>query len=234
MKPRNETELERVTRAYQRRVDGPDSLPVERIRLDRERHYAAFLDSPGLPARSDLRVLEVGCGSGGELNRLIGLGLEPENLEGIDLLEDRISAARKSLPDEVGLRCGDATRMEFDDDRFDVVFTSLVFTSILSDEIQARLAREMMRVLRPAGIILWYDFLYDNPRNADVRGVPIHRIQNLFPDMEISVRRTTLAPPIARVATRFGVPIYRLLHLIPMLRSHVVAAIRSHPPSDRT
>lgn len=234
MKAREEQELERMTRAYQRRVDGPDSLPVERIRLDRERHYAAFLDSPGLPARSDLRVLEVGCGSGGELHRLIGLGLEPENLEGVDLLEDRISAARKSLPDEVGLRCGDATRMEFDDDRFDVVFASLVFTSILSDEIQHRLAREMMRVVRSGGLILWYDFLYDNPRNPDVRGVSIRRIGALFPGMDVSIRRTTLAPPIARIASRFGGPAYRLLHLAPMLRSHVVAAIRPPQRGDRT
>ena len=233
MKAREEQELERMTRAYERREGSPESLPTDRIRLDRERHYVSFLDSPGLPARSALRVLEVGCGSGGELHRLIGLGLEPENLEGIDLLEDRVSAARKSLPDGVGLRCGDATRMEFDDDRFDVVFASLVFTSILSDEIQTRLAREMMRVVRSGGLILWYDFLYDNPRNPDVRGVPIRRIRTLFPGMEISTRRTTLAPPIARATRRLGVPTYRLLHLVPMLRSHVVAGIRSHRAGDR-
>ena len=34
--------------------------------------------------------------------------------------------------------------MEFDDDRFEVVFASLVFTSILSDEIQTR-GPSMMR-----------------------------------------------------------------------------------------
>ena len=61
MKARQEQELERMTRAYERREDSPESLPTERIRLDRERHYVSFLDSAGLPARSDLRVLEVGC-----------------------------------------------------------------------------------------------------------------------------------------------------------------------------
>ncbi len=223
---RQERELERITRAYGRRGDGPDSLPLERIRMDRERHYATFLDSAGPPRRSDLRLLEVGCGGGGELQRLIGLGLRPENLEGIDLLEARVSAARESLPAEVGIRCGDATQMDFEDDRFDVVFASLVFTSILSDEIQARLAREMMRLVRPDGLILWYDFIYNNPRNGDVRGVPVRRIRELFPGMEIVIRRTTLAPPIARRVIRLGDRVYRLLHAIPLLRTHVVAAIR--------
>ncbi len=219
-------ELERITEAYARRGDGRRPLPIDLIRADRERAYARLLDSPWLPPRSRLRLLEVGCGAGGELRRMMNLGLRPENLAGVELLTSRIAAARASLPPEVDLRSGDASRMDHEDGRFDVVFASLVFTSILSDDLQAEVAREMMRVVKSGGLILWYDFLYDNPRNPDVRGVPVARIRNLFPGTEIMLRRTTLAPPIARLAAPLGATAYRLLHLLPILRSHVVAAIR--------
>ena len=224
---RVEDELDRIAEASARRAEGRRPLPVDLIRADRERVYARFLDSPGLPPRSELRLLEVGCGAGGELRRMMNLGLRPENLAGVELLKSRVAAARANLPMEVDLRHGDASRMDHEDGRFDVVFASLVFTSILSDELQRQLAEEMVRVMRSGGMILWYDFVHDNPRNRDVRGVSVARIRSLFPGMGMRHRRTTLAPPIARLATPLGPSAYRLLHRVPILRSHVVAAIRT-------
>lgn len=37
---------------------------------------------------SQLRVLDMGCGSGGVLTRLVELGADPANLIGVDLLPD--------------------------------------------------------------------------------------------------------------------------------------------------
>ena len=219
-------ELNRIADAYDRRTGDGLPLPVHLIRADRERHYSALLDSVGLPSRSRMRLLEVGCGGGSELHRFIKLGLRPENIVGVELLEERAAAARESLPPEVEIRQGDASQMSGEDGVFDVVFASTVFTSILDDGLQTRLAREMMRLVRPDGLILWYDFIYNNPRNGDVRGVTVRRIRELFPGMEIVTRRTTLAPPIARRVIRLGDRVYRLLHAIPLLRTHVVAAIR--------
>ena len=42
----------------------------------------------------DKKILDVGCGSGGVLRDFIKYGALPENLYGIDLLEDRIERAK--------------------------------------------------------------------------------------------------------------------------------------------
>jgi len=46
-----------------------------------------------------------------------------------------------------------------------------VFTSILDISMKQSIAGEMLRVLKPDGIILWYDYYRNNPMNPDVRGV---------------------------------------------------------------
>ena len=47
-------------------------------------------------------MLEVGCGSGGNLRRMIDYGAPPENLFGFDLLPDRLRQARRQCP-EIGV-----------------------------------------------------------------------------------------------------------------------------------
>ena len=84
--------------------------------------------------------------------------------------------------------------------------------------------------MKPGGQVLWYDFTYDNPRNPDVRGVPVARVRALFPDGELSVRRLTLAPPIARPLARIHPSLYTLANALPWLRTHVLCWIRK--PSD--
>jgi hypothetical protein len=56
----------------------------------------------------------------------------------------------------------------------------------------------MWRWVAPGGGVLIYDFAFDNPRNADVRGVPVAAVRALFPQACCHVRHLTLAPPIAR------------------------------------
>ena len=64
---------------------------------------------------------------------------------------------------------------------------------------QQRLARRRCGAgCGPGGGVLWYDFTVDNPRNPDVRGVPVARIRELFPEARVQHQRVTLAPPLAR------------------------------------
>ena len=37
--------------------------------------------------------------------------------------------------------------------------------------MKQKVAAEMLRVVKPQGLILWYDFRYNNPRNSNVRGI---------------------------------------------------------------
>ena len=65
----------------------------------------------------------------------------------------------------------------------------------------------MLRVLKPGGLILWYDFHVDNPHNRDVQGVRKREIFELFSGCDIRLHRITLAPPIVRlVAPIPGLP----------------------------
>ena len=56
----------------------------------------------------------------------------------------------------------------------------------------------MWEWVAPGGGVLVYDFTIDNPRNPDVKGIPLSEVTALFPHANIHSRRITLAPPIAR------------------------------------
>jgi hypothetical protein len=76
--------------------------------------------------------------------------------------------------------------------------------------------------------VLWYDFTVDNPRNPDVRGVPLARIRRLFPDATVRAQRITLAPPIARAVTRIHPALYTLFNTLPLLRTHLLCWLAKH------
>jgi len=174
---------------------------------------------------SKLRLVEVGCGSGGNLLELLRFGFDATNLEGLELLEDRFLQAKHALPAELKLALGDASAAERAAESFDIVLQSTVFSSLLDDAFQQRLADAMWGWVKPGGGVLWYDFTVDNPRNPDVRGVPMRRIRALFPQGRVQFERVTLAPPIARAVTRLHPSLYTLFNLFPPLRTHVLAWI---------
>jgi len=105
----------------------------------------------------------------------------------------------------------------------DIVYQSTVFSSLLDGAFQQRLADTMWRWVRPGGGVLWYDFTVNNPRNNDVRGVPVTRIRQLFPEGKLRVRRLTLAPPLARAVTRVHPRLYTVFNTCVCLRTHVLA-----------
>ena len=85
--------------------------------------------------------------------------------------------------------------------------------------------------VKPGGGVLWYDFTFDNPRNPDVRGVPLSRVRTLFPHATLRVRRVTLAPPLARAVTRVHPALYGWFNALPWLRTHVLCWLaKAGPP----
>jgi len=67
--------------------------------------------------------------------------------------------------------------------------------------------------------------VFNNPSNKDVRKVTVDRLRRLFPEGQITSRRVTLAPPIARRVSRLR-PAYAVLNAIPSLRTHAACVIR--------
>lgn len=193
---------------------------------EKERAIIRWINTCGITPVENKRVMEIGCGTGGNLLDLLRLGFQPENLSGNELLEERAMIARKRLPDAVRIFQGDAARMDASEGPFDIVFQSTVFTSILDDAFQLKLANRMWDLTKIGGGILWYDFIYNNPANPDVRGVPVKRIRELFPDGNMICWRLTLAPPIGRRVCRIHPKLYHVFNAIPWLRTHVMCWIR--------
>ena len=192
---------------------------------ERQRAMLALFARLGWNDLSTRRLLEVGCGGGANLLELLRLGFAPEHLCGAELLPERHAQARRVLPAAVALHAGDALLLDLPAGSQDAVFVSTVFSSLLDDAFQQRLADAMWRWTKPGGGVLWYDFTVDNPRNPDVRGVPLTRVCALFPHGEVQARRITLAPPIARAVTRVHPALYTLFNLLPPLRTHVLVWI---------
>jgi ubiquinone/menaquinone biosynthesis C-methylase UbiE len=146
-----------------------------------------------------MNILEIGCGYGHWVREFIKWGAAPDKVTGIDLLPDRIEKARQRCPEGVNLWCGNARKLAFNDQSFDVVAQFTVFSSILDVEMKKALASEMLRVLKSKGCILWCDFFVNNPSNADTRGIRKSEIAQLFPDCHITLRKVSLIPPLTRV-----------------------------------
>jgi SAM-dependent methyltransferase len=213
----------RISQSYYSILNRSALLMVQ----ERQRAIVDLLVRLGWGDLANKRLVEVGCGSGGNLLEFLRLGFKPEHLQGIELLSARAEAARHVLPQSLRISVGDAAAIEspVSLDSQDVVYQSTVFTSLLSDAFQHRLADRMWEWVRPGGGVLWYDFTVNNPRNPDVRGVSVPRIRELFPAGRMHVRRLTLAPPIARTVTRLHPAMYPVFNACPWLRTHVLAWI---------
>ncbi len=223
-------EAQAVRERYARRVpqDPRYSLlnPAALLAVqERQRAMLRLFKRLGWNDLSIRSCLEVGCGTGSNLLELIWMGFAPEHLAGIELLPERHAAARDRLPAAVQLTLGDAAQRAIAPESADIVMQATVFSSLLDDAFQQRLADVMWRAAKRGGGVLWYDFTVDNPRNADVRGVAMSRVRRLFLHGRIDARRVTLAPPIARAVTRLHPSLYSVFNTVPLLRTHVLCWI---------
>lgn len=225
-------EPSKITERYARRrgrahgsIYDPMNPSVYMADQERERALIQMLRRIELMPIRDTRVLEIGCGGGRNLLQLIRLGFRPDHLVGNDLLPERAAEARGVLPPTTVVLEGDTLLLDEPASTFDIVYQSLVFSSILDDRFQERLAQRMWAYTKPGGGVLWYDFAVSNPYNPDVRGVPVERIRELFPSAELISHRVTLAPPISRRVTRIHPSLYTVFNALPLLRTHVLCWI---------
>lgn len=195
---------------------------------EREERYLALLSRYGCTALENKNILEIGCGTGDLLRDLIKWGARPENLFGVELIGERVSEAIHLCPKDVKILQGNAAKLRFADKMFDMVLQSTVFTSVLDSNMKRQMAAEMRRVLKRDGLIVWYDYHMNNPRNPDVKGVRLREIKALFPACEIRLERITLAPPIARRVAPYSWLACYFLSKIPWLCSHYIGIIRPH------
>jgi ubiquinone/menaquinone biosynthesis C-methylase UbiE len=226
-------ELDRVRRAYAARDADPAIAarydPLRSVNLFRLQEFdwiaAAMLRRSGVTSLAGLDILEVGCGSGGMLQRLVGLGAEPARLAGIDLMDDRIAVARRRFPG-ADFRVGSAHELPYPDASFDLVSQMTLFSSVVEPGLRSAIAAEMQRVLRRDGRILWYDVHLATP-GPDFVPIPAAELERLFRGCRIVRRPATLRWwLLERIAPRSRLAA-QLLERLPALCSHTIAVIRS-------
>jgi len=230
-----EREVERAQRAY----DDYDAAgrqetlwaPFNELESDyRSRQLVAIAALMRHAGRSDLRgvrVLDVGCGRGRQLRGFLDMGSRPEDLVGIDVHTASLEVAR-SLSPQLRFDSFNGWEIPYADESFDLVTQFVVFSSIALGDLRRQLAREVVRVLRPGGHVLWWDTLH-----LAVRGQESHELEvsSLFPGLprhELRIaRRPQLGeclrlPPRAR---RFVAPFLNSLPAVNYPETHLAALI---------
>ncbi len=176
------------------------------------------------------KVLDVGCGGGGDLYHLLRLKYAPENVTAMDILPERLAEARRLYPQICFLE-GDASCMKFPDAAFDLVFESTMFTTLPDEPLSTAIAREMLRVCRPQGYLLLVDWRIDKPGDSNYRALTRKRLKSLF-----AVGRDThvvgtypgaLVPPVGRFLSTWLPGLYFCAAaLFPFLVGQVVYLLR--------
>ncbi|MGI8549726.1 MAG: class I SAM-dependent methyltransferase [Dehalococcoidia bacterium] len=225
---RERREIDRIRTVYLRRkqrgVDARYSLfePGHLFLIQGlERAVLGALRREGLRSLTGLRILDVGCGGATWLAGLQRYGAKPDALYGVDLRSEPLLEAPRGL--NLSLAAGDT--LPFAPESFDLVTQVTMLSSVLDRSMRIRIAREMLRVLRPSRFLLWYHFTI-NPFNPDVRGIGGRELGSLFRGSRIWSERVTLAPPLARLTAPRAWPASLLLEQLAWLRTHLVATVR--------
>lgn len=194
-----------------------------RLTEARDARLASLLVDSGAMSHG-ASLIDIGCGGGG-LALLAARHRLPLAITGIDLLPERIEAARVSAPSATFV-VGSADELPFGDASFDLASAITLFSSLPSLELERDAAREIGRVMRPGGWLIWFDIRYRNPWNSRVHGTSSRRLRALFPDWTAELYSIGVPPPIARRLGPLTPFAYPVLHAFQPLRSHLIGRLR--------
>ena len=156
-------------------------------------------------------------------------GVPAKNLVGVDLSASRIAVARAAFPSLTFLQMN-GEYLDFADSSFDIVVLFTVMSSIPEKMRAHRAARNAARVLKPSGVLLWYDVRYPKPWEAHIRAMTKRRIRRLFPEFHLELQPETFFPPLGHRLGFATTLLYPLLSRITVLRTHYLGVLtREHP-----
>jgi len=170
-------------------------------------------------------LLDVGCGSGWLLRTFAGLGIAPEMLFGVDLLEHRVDVARRQVP-QARIDCADARSLPFADGSFALVTLVTVLSSVESSDLRQTVLTEAARVAGSDGLVMTYDPRVPNPLNRQTALVRRTEAQDAGLETRWSGTLTVI-PPLSRRLGRTAPRTYRALARLPALRTHRLNVLQS-------
>ena len=180
--------------------------------------------------RQSARVLDVGCGSGASLLQFLRLGFNPANLYGIDMSEERIAEARARL-NGISFKVADARFIPQSDASIDLVFESTMLGTLDDPELLQAIARDMLRVTRPAGFIMLCDWRYSRKGSGVKTAINPAMIAKLFDvgraTEVVSRAKGALVPPLGRRLSRFAPSLYFLAQaLLPFTAGQITTVLK--------
>lgn len=184
-----------------------------------------MMAAAGIHDVRDKRILEVGCGQGDNIAEYLMWGAPVDAISGIDYMGDYIPMLNRRFPG-LDARQASVHELPYDDNTFDLIGQSTVFSSLQDLDLMKKGAKELCRVLTPGGAILWYDFRYKSPSNDNVAAVTAAMIKDFFPNTKIYMRTSTLVPQLARKIAPISFAACIALESFPFLRGHIAAVIK--------
>lgn len=227
----DKNEITRIREAYRKRFSQKSNkysffrLGNLYLNQHREKDIIKSLVRFGIDDLSHAKILDLGCLIGNVLRDFIKYGADPQNCFGIDLLPYKIEKAKRISPN-IDFICGNAEKLPYDNELFDIILCFTVFSSIFDEGMAKNISKEMVRVLKPTGIILWYDFFVDNYRNSDVRGIKKKEIIKLFSNCKVELKRITLAPFLSRAIAPYSWIFCYILEKLKILNTHYFGIIK--------
>ncbi|MBA4416363.1 MAG: hypothetical protein C0392_00405 [Syntrophus sp. (in: bacteria)] len=215
---------------------------------EREHTILRMINKAGIVI-ANLKVLEVGCGTGHILQRFLEFGAG--KTFGIDLMEHRIQDGKKHYPN-ISFVQGNASQLPYSDNSFSLVMQFMCLSSVLDQSMRNSIAEEMWRVLEPDGTLLSYDMrppslillscfklfksliprkwigksVHVRPKDVTpTRPLSLREIRILFPEGEIYYKSTSLELNLAQIAKKSFLAA-SFMSLIPWFRTHFLVIIR--------
>jgi len=229
-------DLDRLKSVYAKLAETPafgeDYSPFSRGRIYQvqswERKFLSLLAKNDLTVFRGKKILDVGCGGGHLLRKFLDLGATLQDLNGIDLLSERIERARYLSPN-INFEIGNAESLPYNDDFFDIACIFYVLSSIHDKQIQKNIVNEIWRVLKPNGLILFGDIRYTKPgRKGYYNAVAIgkSRLRQFFPDCKINLVPVSLSHGITKKFVKLSWILCELLEKIPPLNVSYLCVIK--------
>jgi SAM-dependent methyltransferase len=128
------------------------------------------------------RVLEVGCGAGRRLRYFAEIGVPPDKLTGLEILESRVAHSREMNPKIDVVQCDAGLGFPLVDASFDLVTQFVALSSILDHDARRAAAHEMVRCTMIGGWVLTYELRRSHP-GVIPDGIPTRDVAGLFPDV---------------------------------------------------